>query len=205
MAAHSSSSSATSSKSSGRGIVRPVESDRYWNPEFANANTLSQWPVDDARQAQGLFPELIRRLLQETPGATEISIRTGDGVAYPGPDGVARLQKSTSLLPAGRYLFEFGTSSDITKKASSDYTARVKSASPDMNFVFVSVRRWSDKYNWVTERRKQGDVGNVFALDADDLSQWLLETPLAHVWISELRGLQPRYVRILDSWWHDMR
>lgn len=54
---------------------------RAVNPEFVTANQLKQWPSARARDAQEYFPELMRRLLVETPGITNISIRSGDGTA----------------------------------------------------------------------------------------------------------------------------
>ncbi|WP_460702714.1 helix-turn-helix domain-containing protein [Luteococcus sediminum] len=74
---------------------------RTASPEYATASQLALWPQTNAREAQHRLPELVRRLLFETPGAGQISIRTGDGVALAGKDGVATLGGADTLA-AGR-------------------------------------------------------------------------------------------------------
>lgn len=69
-----------------RGSAAPsLQSERRSvNPELVGANQLKQWPATRSRDAQENFPELIRRLLVETPGMTNVSIRASDGIALPG-------------------------------------------------------------------------------------------------------------------------
>lgn len=121
---------------------------RTASPEYATASQLALWPQTNAREAQDRLPELVRRLLFETPGAGQISIRTGDGVALAGKDGVATLERQTQLLPAGTIWFEFGTDKDSKRKATKDYDGRKGEASQDVTFAFVTVRRWQGKDSW---------------------------------------------------------
>lgn len=174
---------------------------RTASPEYATASQLALWPQTNAREAQDRLPELVRRLLFETPGAGQISIRTGDGVALAGKDGVATLEGQTHLLPAGNIWFEFGTDKDSKRKATKDYDGRKGEASQDVTFVFVTVRRWQGKDSWAAERRAEKLFKDVFVLDADDLEAWLQVAPAAHLWISETLGLRPRDALTLETWW----
>ena len=174
---------------------------RTASPEYANASQLALWPHTNAREAQDRLPELVRRLLFETPGAGQISIRTRDGVALGGKDGVATLEGQTQLLPAGQIWFEFGTDKDSKRKANKDYDGRKHEASQDVTFVFVTVRRWQGKDAWAAERRAEQLFKDVLVLDADDLEGWLQVAPAAHLWISETLGLRPRDALTLETWW----
>lgn len=174
---------------------------RTASPEYVTASQLAQWPQANAREAQDRLPELVRRLLFETPGAGQISIRTGDGVALAGKDGVATLEGQTRLLPAGQIWFEFGTDKDSKRKAAKDYDGRKCEASQDVTFVFVTVRRWQGKDTWAAERQAEQLFKDVFVLDADDLQAWLQVAPAAHLWISETLGFRPRDALTLETWW----
>lgn len=171
------------------------------SPELVNASQLAQWPNVSARDAQAYFPELMRRLLYETPGVGQISIRAGDGVGLAGDDGLAVFEEQTKLLPRGRLRFEFGTDKDCKRKASKEYDSRKSTAAPGEVFVFASPRRWQGKGAWAAERRGDGLFDDVIALDADDLEGWLQLAPIAHIWISERLGLRPRDAVTLEAWW----
>jgi predicted DNA-binding transcriptional regulator AlpA len=173
---------------------------RAMNPEFVTANQLKQWPVARPRDAQERFPELIRRLLVETPGVTNISIRSGDGVALAGYDGLAD-SAGTSFLPAGQLTFEFGVGERPAVKATDDYNKRVSTTPSPKVFVFATPRRWPGGVAWAEERKLEGHFADVKVLDADDLDGWLGTAPGALYWISEHLGLRPRDVTSLDMWW----
>lgn len=185
-----------------RGKVAPsLQTERRAvNPELASANQLKQWPAARARDAQENFPELIRRLLVETPGISGISIRSGDGVALQGWDGVAE-SKGTAFLPAGHLAFEFGVGMDPRRKATEDYNNRVADALSNRTFAFMTPLRWAGGQAWAEERRAEGHFTDVRVLDGDDLEGWLRATPGAHHWISEHLGLRPRDATTLDTWW----
>lgn len=173
---------------------------RAVSPELVTANQLKQWPVARSRDAQERFPELIRRLLIETPGFSNISIRAGDGIALEGFDGVAD-SLGTKFLPAGKLVFEFGVNERPESKATSDYNNRVSSTPSPATFVFATPRRWAKGAAWAKERKNEGNFADVRVVDADDLESWLLTAPSAHYWISEHLGFRPRDAVSLDKWW----
>lgn len=172
------------------------------NSELITADDLNSWPENDAHDAQENFPRLIRHLLHETPGISEVSVRAGNGVSAPGYDGVAQSDETVSVLPAGSLVFEFGTDKGVGSKASKDYRKRTKQDDAASHiFVFATPRRWSGKDKWLEERRSEGKFANVWALDADDLEAWLETSPFSHYWISEHLGKQPDEARTLEQWW----
>lgn len=172
------------------------------NSELITADDLNSWPDNSAHDAQENFPRLIRHLLHETPGISEVSVRAGNGVSAPGYDGIAQLDKAVSVLPSGSLRFELGTNKDIGTKASKDYRKRAKQNDAASHvFVFATPRRWSGKDKWLEERRSEGKFANVWALDADDLEAWLETSPSSHYWISEHLGKQPDEARTLEQWW----
>lgn len=185
-----------------RGATVPsLQSERRTvNPELVGASQLIQWPTTRARDAQERFPELIRRLLIETPGISSVSVRSGDGVALPGYDGLAEAEK-TAFLPGGHLAFEFGVDKNPTQKATTVYNDRAGQGQTNKAFVFITPRRWGGKEAWAEERRRQKIFADVRVLDADDLEGWLKASPAARYWISEHLGLRPRDVQTLEDWW----
>lgn len=170
------------------------------NPLLANALDLDRWA--DTREAQGAFPELMRRLLAQTPGVTNIDIRAQEGIAAHGWDGTATSDGS-SFLPKGELRFEFGTNKQPKTKANKDYNTRAKEVTgkSDEIFVFATPRIWRGTSTWVEERRQKGVFASVEAFDAERLEGWLQSAPAVHYWISEQIGKPVSGAQTLTSWW----
>jgi excisionase family DNA binding protein len=177
---------------------------RTIGPELVNAAQLAHWPVAMNRDAQDQFPELIRQLLEATPGVSNISVRAGDGVATGGWDGHATVA-STAFLPTGELWFEMGVGANPRAKADEDWKkrlAKAEGAKPaESIFAFATPRRFLKKSKWVAERREEGKFADVVVVDCDDLEGWLKATPSVHIWISEHLGRRPRDVETLAQWW----
>ena len=186
----------------GAAVVSLEDERRTIGPELVDASQLNQWA--DTREAQSAFPELMRRLLASTPGVTNLSVRSGEGVAARGWDGRAE-SAGSSYLPAGSLCFEFGVGRQPRKKAHADYEKRradPAGARPDeVAFVFVTPRRWAGASEWAAQRRDDNLFRDVHVLDADDLAGWLQATPAVHYWISERLGRRPRDGETLEHWW----
>lgn len=58
------------------------------------ATQIEQWA--DTRDAQGMLPILIRRLISATTTITALSMPGGDSVSTSGWDGIVQLTKATS-------------------------------------------------------------------------------------------------------------
>jgi hypothetical protein len=190
----------------GAAVASVAEGRRTIGPELVDGTQLSQWAA--TREAQSRFPELVRRLLAATPGISNISIRSGDGVFVGGWDGHAE-SVGAAYLPSGSLWFEFGVGGKPKTKADEDYEKR--RAEPggavpqESTFVFMTPRRWSGAKAWADGRRTEGIFADVCALDADDLEGWLQTTPAVHHWISEQLGRRPRDAETLEQWWARFR
>ncbi len=174
------------------------------NPLLANALDLDRWA--DTRESQGAFPELMRRLLAQTPGITNIDIRAHEGTAAPGWDGTATSDGS-SFLPKGELRFEFGTNKQPKTKADDDYEKRVEKVTgkSDEIFVFATPRNWAGAASWAEIRRREEVFASVEAYDAHRLEGWLQSIPAVHYWLSEKLGKPVSGVQTLTSWWEGFR
>lgn len=175
---------------------------RNLTPELVGASQIAQWPASRARDAQGIFPELFRRLIGETPGATIVSIPSGDGVSAPGFDGIVEVKDPTTYLPAGRIVVEMGVGADPAAKATEDYFKRAGEGREACVFLFATPLRWPRAQEWIAERSTEGRFADVRVIDADQLEGWLLQAPSTHYWLSEHLGLRPRDAVTLTTWWN---
>lgn len=180
-----------------------VESLKAFGPELVGANDLDAWT---GRFAQENFPEMVRRLLANTAGATNVSVRAGDGISAPGFDGISTVNSTGSFLPAGVLIMEMGTDADPVRKAQREYAKRVEElggSKSTAHFVFLTPRRWRNAADWQQKKTAEGHFASVRVLDADDLEGWLKETPFVHIWLSELFGRKPSEVETIGRWWEE--
>lgn len=171
------------------------------SPELISAIELSQWA--NRSDSKTAFPELLRRLLAQTPGITGIDMRAHEGTAAPGWDGRAT-STGSPYLPAGELRFELGTNKQVKSKADSDLTKRVGELGDEARqyvYVFETPRSWPNGQQWADERRKEQKFADVKVVDAHTLEGWLQATPAVHYWISEQLGRQPRGATMLSAWW----
>lgn len=171
------------------------------SPELISATELNQWA--DRSDSKTTFPELLRRLLAQTPGITGIDMRAHEGTAAPGWDGRAT-STGSPYLPAGELRFELGTNKQVKSKADSDLTKRVGELGDEARqyvYVFATPRSWPNGQQWADERRKEQKFADVKVVDAHTLEGWLQATPAVHYWISEQLGRQPRGATMLSAWW----
>lgn len=174
------------------------------NPLLVNALDLDRWA--DTQESKGVFPELMRRLLAQTPGVTNIDIRAREGTAAPGWDGTATSDGS-SFLPKGELRFEFGTNQQPKSKANEDYNKRADEivGKSDEIFVFATPRNWAGAAEWAKERSSENKFASVEAFDAHRLEGWLQSVPAVHLWLSELLGKPVSGAQTLTSWWEQLR
>ncbi|MDO4888482.1 MAG: hypothetical protein Q3979_07265 [Actinomycetaceae bacterium] len=171
------------------------------SPELVTAFDIEQWA--DKLDAKETFPELMRRLLAQTLGITNLEIRAHEGIAAPGWDGTA-ISAGSAYLPEGRLCFEFGANKKVKAKADEDYEKRVEKSinDPDVQvFVFATPRNWPGGQRWAEERRRERKFADVKVIDAHTLEGWLQATPPVHYWLSERLGRNPHGARTLQAWW----
>lgn len=171
---------------------------------LANALDLDRWA--DKLESRGAFPELMRMLLAQTPGVTNIDIRANEGTAAPGWDGTATSDGS-SFLPKGELRFEFGTNKQPKSKADEDYNKRAEQivGKSDEIFVFATPRNWAGAAKWAKQRRSENKFASVETFDAHRLEGWLQSLPAVHYWISEQLGKSVSGAQTLTSWWEEFQ
>lgn len=170
------------------------------------AINLVQWA--NRLDARSRLPLLLRRLIHATTDNIQrIGFPADEGVQTPGYDGLLVVEKGNAFVPEGCSVWEMGVNSDVKGKADGDYEKR-RNEPLEVNpaittFVFVTPRRWNNKTDWITEKKKDGFWFDVRVYDADDLEQWLEIAPSVHIWISILLGKHPKTAEDITSFWEN--
>jgi hypothetical protein len=139
------------------------------------------------------MPRLIRRLIHATAEKVyRVGFPADESTQLGGYDGIVQVTGGLPHAPDGQSAWELGVNKAVKDKADDDYEKRKKTPGEvnpkDTTFVFVTPRRWGGKEKWVTARRKEAFWRDVWALDADDLEQWLEQAHAVAVWLGRLIG-----------------
>ena len=169
------------------------------------ASHIVNWANTHAKEAQTDLPRWVRRLCFE-PGATrQLSFPAGDSTYVPGWDGVLFSDLGNAWVPAGASCWEVGCDQDVPGKANRDYRKRTATTSKEdrsnCTYVFVTPRRWTKKSEWIEEQTRQGEWADVRVYDADDLEQWLEQSPAVALQFAEALGLSGGGVVSLSRYW----
>ena len=115
---------------------------------FITSEMLKCFLEQDKRKFEGLFPELVKRLiLSSCPSISNIRMPGRDDVWAPGFDGIVESQEQTLYVTSGVSVWELGTNADSLRKINEDYQKRTnnplgvdKSAT---TFYMVIPRIWA--------------------------------------------------------------
>ena len=95
------------------------------NMECITSAILEQFLEQDKRKYEGLFPELIKKLiLSSCQSVSSIRIPGRDDVWAPGFDGIVENQNRTIYVAEGKSVWETGTNKDSLRKINDDYKKR---------------------------------------------------------------------------------
>jgi hypothetical protein len=169
------------------------------------ASHIVEWANIHAKVAQTHLPLWIRRLCFDPEATRQLSFPAGDSTYVPNWDGVLCSEKGNAWVPAGASRWEIGCDQDTRHKANYEYRRRTKRTSEEersaCTFVFVTPRRWTKKSGWIAEQCGKGEWADVRAYDADDLEQWLEQTPAVALQFAEELGLGGWGVVSLSRYW----
>lgn len=169
------------------------------------ASHIVDWVNTNAREVQAELPRLIRRLCGAAGPATQIAFPAGDSVYVPGWDGVLDVDHGNAWVPVGKSFWEIGCDKNVDAKAGRDYRKRTDSADVAVRsitcFVFVTPRRWLKKAEWIARHVALKEWADVRVVDADDLEQWLEQSPSVALQFAEELGLSGTGVVSLDRYW----
>ena len=171
------------------------------------ARQIADWAASSV--ARGELPRLIRKLLHAAGKLTQASMPAGDSVTLPGFDGKIFNETGNAWVPKGLSVWEVSCRGDVTKKANEDYANGLdeekKKVSPKERkksvYVAVTARKWGKKNDWLEKKKNTGDWREVRAYDADDLEQWLEESPAVALEFGETLGLTGAGVESLSGYW----
>src|SRR5581483_3513731 len=170
---------------------------------WITANRLDEWARTIAAQSD--LPRLIRRLSHGSAHITSVAVPAGDSTTQAGWDGEIVSDTGNAWVPVGRSFWEFSCRADVTTKANEDFDKRtqqtVQPVRSNAAFIFVTPRRWPSKATWLATRRAQGSWADVRAYDADDLEQWLEQTPAVALQLAEELGLAGPGVESVERYW----
>ena len=156
------------------------------------------------------FPRLVRLLLWAVLRAPRaVNFPADEAVRLAGYDGQLDIATTEAGLPEGLSVWELGTNSGIKAKADEDYEKRTKNSvgvdRASTTFVFATPRTWPGKAAWAQARSDEKVWRRVLAFDAEDLLQWMEQSPAVAVWFGRITGLAPRGVRDLQGSLEDYR
>ena len=153
---------------------------------------IANWA--DRDEAEGLLPELVRRLIAATTELTELAVRGADTNNFSGWDGVVTARAGNAWVPAAGSRWEIGTAGDPLKKARGDFKTRSRATpseqASELAFVFVTPRIWAGKDDWRAHAEGVGHWRMVRAYDADDLATWLESAGSVALWFGEQLGVR---------------
>ncbi len=159
--------------------------------------------------SKGDLPYLISRLVRATtPASTQADFPSGSAAYIGGWDGEVICQESTSYVPKGISLYEFGTEADCKGKADDDYDKRTADplgyTQKDCVFIFITPRFWKLKNKWVKARKAEGIWKDVKVYDSSILEQWLAIALATSRWFSGHVGSYPfDGIMTADEFWEE--
>ncbi|MDM5450966.1 hypothetical protein [Peribacillus simplex] len=172
------------------------------------ASDIKVWTESNKRKAEELLPLLVKKLIIASSSPDEIHFPSGDSVAVGGLDGELKVDKGNAFIPTGNSVWEFGTNKQVKGKADGDYTKRTEDPgdikTKENTFVFVTSRTWSNKNDWVTEKRKEKIWKDIKGINADDIEAWLELCPAVHRWFANILGKRVEFswdvIQAWESW-----
>jgi hypothetical protein len=169
------------------------------------ATRIAEWAK--TREAQASFPRLVRRLVHATGTVAQVAFPAGDSTSLPGWDGELVSEHGSSWVPKGKSFWELSCEAGVTRKANRDYEKRTRETPETIRtgatLVIVSARRWSGKARWLAAKRDAGGWAEVRAYDADDLEQWLEQSPAVALQFAEDLGQTGQGVESVEKYWQN--
>ena len=157
--------------------------------QWINQVDLRNWAERIGSREQ--FPIMVRDLIfasaRDIGDIQHLRFPGGESSQVRGYDGDLTMSSAfltTTYVPAGRSIWEFGVNDDPAKKFRSDYAARIKDPAgkaerKKMTFVFVTPRNWDNPTqklpNFLKQHKDKGDFADVNFIDGAMLETWLGE------------------------------
>jgi len=174
--------------------------------KWITSTDLKRWAPE--RDCQENLPLLIRKLIRAT--STKISkilFPAGDNILISGWDGILETTERTEYIPEGISLWEFGATNDKKGKAEREFNKRsLESLGYDKaasTFVFVTPHIWSNKEDWIQEKKQFNIWKDIVVYDAEYLEEWIEIAPAVGAWLAKHLGKYPESVQPTDDFWFE--
>lgn len=185
-------------------------------------NQLEEWALGNTREAQGVFVELVWRLVAaSSPNPKERRFPLGDSIGQHGPDGFLDVDLGFDpFVPDGQSFWEIGTGLKAGDKATSDFNGLVatvpKNLRIESTFVFVTPRSgrrdweytWKEdaQGTWLEERRARNEWRDVRVIDGTKLIDWIQQFPPVELWLAQRTlGIPVHHLETPEQRWGLMR
>lgn len=175
-----------------------------------SADDISNYFRGTSREAQGIFPELISRLIfaQNTEQIKFARFPVGDQIRQPGFDGYVVWDGKLPWIPKGKSVWEFGCNENPKEKANKDWIAADSRKWPKKvqrqqvyTWVFVTPHTWTtqDRNIWIEAKKEESKWKDIVILDATDLESWLAFCPVVCRWLGQIIGKQVKGMYTLEE------
>jgi hypothetical protein len=178
---------------------------------------LDAWVRGNKRDAEGLIPELIYRLVVvSSPEYKERRFPLGDSIGQHGPDGILETEYPfKSFVPEGISYWEIGAGKKAGKKATGDYRELTIATPEEIRrksvFIFVTPLSgtsdwpytWKEKSQarWIREKRELNEWKDVQVIDGTRLIDWISHFPPVELWLADAMGLPAYGIETIEQRW----
>jgi hypothetical protein len=167
------------------------------------ARHIAEWA--GGKSAQAALPRYVRRLIHDAGNITQIAVPAGDSTSQPGWDGEITSEHGNAWVPKGKSFWEMSCEAQPASKANYDYNKRTDESPEDIRkastLVVVTARKWIQKRKWLADKQAAADWKEVRVYDADDLEQWLEQTPAVKLRFGDEIGLTGHGVEDVERHW----
>ena len=174
--------------------------------EIITDSLLSRFADENKKKFEGLLPELVKRLIQESSDARWIRIPQGEDIWAPGFDGYIECEKGNTFIPEGKSIWEFGVSKNYMAKIQSDYKKRtegyVGTGIKEVTIVLVTPRIWTNKRQTIQQwEASHDDWKATHVIDGVRLRAWINSIPAVYTWLYEqITGCQIFVSTVSRAW-----
>ncbi|MFQ6308771.1 hypothetical protein [Lysobacter capsici] len=167
-----------------------------------------------------LLPEIVRRLIRASSSeVADIRFPSGESTFQPGADGELHAKGIPPYVPDGYSIWEFSVDKTIAAKAVEDFLKRsgplataeyMDQPRSHISYLAVTLRRWTQSKGmtraaFLKQAKDRKIWKDVHVIDADNLEEWLDQSPSVTVWLLYKLGLGTPDMRSIEQYWDDYR
>lgn len=175
---------------------------------------LKTWA--SSKSAESRFPYIIKSLICAVISPKKLRMPSGDAVWMPGYDGELANTEDNRFIPKGFSVWELGTNSDFKDKANKDYEKRSRDKHSEKDekqvgqidrskvvFIFATPLVWTDKANWIDQRKAECIWKDIIVIEGTDIQDWLETAPAVNLQFAAELGIIPALgLWSLDQAWN---